>query len=231
MERRALALLAILGTVGAALYAARAAASTGGGTADNQGFATGEWDFLPSPSDPFYNTGSPDTGDSGAGTLDMGNTPDTTSTPEARVSAQSAFLDTIGQFESGGDYTILFGGGHFSDFSHHPNVPVPFHNPLKAGSGNNDVSTAAGKYQINFPTYRQYAPALGITDFSPASQDAIALSIAASTGALNALAMGDTATAFQLASKKWASLPGSTAQQGARSMTTALATFNEYMSA
>lgn len=42
--------------------------------------------------------------------------------------------------------------------------------PIWEGHGN---SHAAGRYQFQPATYRQYAEPLGITDFSPASQDAV----------------------------------------------------------
>lgn len=143
----------------------------------------------------------------------------------------NAFLNMIGEFESHGDYTVLYGGGHFTNFSAHPNVHVPFYNPRKAGAAGvpNDYSTAAGKYQINKPTYDTFAPRLGVTDFSPVTQDMLAYAILNSVGADSAIANGDLATALALASRKWASLPGSTSRQGQQSYQTALDTFNQML--
>ncbi len=141
-------------------------------------------------------------------------------------SAVSAFLGVIRQFESNGDYNILYGGEHFNDFSHHPDIAVPINLPGYAGK----KSTAAGAYQNNFPTYNEFAPQLGITDFSPASQDAIALAILQKSGAYDSIVAGDIPGAFALASKRWASLPGSTAGQNPQNLVTATNTYNDLLS-
>lgn len=150
--------------------------------------------------------------------------------PDAQ-SAVNALLEVIGRFESNGDYYILYGGGHFTDDSHHPNVHVPFYNPRKPGPQGvpNDYSTAAGKYQINKPTYDTYAPRLGVTDFTPATQDQLAYVILNDIDADVAVANGDIAGAFRLASRKWASMPGSTAGQNPQALQTALDTYNQYL--
>lgn len=137
----------------------------------------------------------------------------------------SAMLATIRRFESRGDYSVLYGGGHFSDYSAHPRRKVPINLPGYEGKS----STAAGAYQINAPTFDDFAPRLGITDFSPASQDALALAILKDTGAYDALIAGDVSTAFALASKRWASLPGSMARQNPQSMTTAQNIFDQML--
>jgi muramidase (phage lysozyme) len=144
-----------------------------------------------------------------------------------------ALLEVIGRFESNGDYYILYGGGHFTDDSAHPNVHVPFYNPRRSGPKGvpNDYSTAAGKYQINYPTYQQYAPRLGVTDFTPATQDQLAYMILNDIGADVAVANGDVASAFQLASRKWASMPGSTAGQNPQALQVALDTYQQYLTA
>ena len=133
----------------------------------------------------------------------------------------AAMLATIRQFESNDDYTILYGGGHFSDFSQHPDIPVPITMGVYAG----DVSTAAGAYQINFPTYNQFAPPLGITDFTPASQDALGAAILQATGAYDYLDADDVQGAFRAASTRWASLPGSNAGQNPQTLANALAVY------
>ena len=154
------------------------------------------------------------------------NTVAAQSTPENRL---AAFLALIRQFEARGRYDILYGGGAFSDYSTHPNVRVPFHNPRKPGDGNNDFSTAAGAYQINFPTYTDFAGRLGVNDFSPETQNAIATAILKQSGAYDAIIAGDIPGALQLASKRWASLPGSTAGQNPQSQITAMATFDKWL--
>lgn len=59
-------------------------------------------------------------------------------------------------------YDILFGGGRFTDYSRHPDrvVRTPGY-----------ASAAAGAYQFMPGTYAEAARALGLKDFSPASQD------------------------------------------------------------
>lgn len=140
----------------------------------------------------------------------------------------SAFLGLVRSFEANGDYSVLYGGGHFADFSTHPNVRVPFHNPA---TGRDDVSTAAGAYQINYPTFLEISRSTGLTDFSPETQDEMALWLLKKTGAYNALVAGDVEQALRLASSRWASLPGSTARQNPKSLEAALATYNELLNA
>ena len=145
-------------------------------------------------------------------------------TPEQRV---AALLALIRKFESHDDYSVLYGGGHFSDYSEHPNVRVPFTNPK---SGKQDFSTAAGAYQINFPTWSgEIQPALNLPDFSPESQDMAAEWLIQKIGAYDAAANGDIDTALRLSSKRWASLPYSTAEQNPTTLQTAMDTFESFL--
>lgn len=75
-------------------------------------------------------------------------------------------LSAIGLYESGDDYTIGVGGIILSGY------PVSQYGfPLWGGIGN---SHAAGKYQFQPGTWTPYAKLLGVWDFAPESQDAIA---------------------------------------------------------
>lgn len=134
------------------------------------------------------------------------------------------FLGMIRQFESHGDYSILYGGGHFTDYSTHPDVRVPFVNrnkPLHADGTPNDYSTAAGAYQITHPTWLLWSAVPGApTDFTPASQDYLAVVGLQLIGALQDIIDGNFYTALDTASGTWASLPGSTAQQNPKSVQT-----------
>ena len=140
-----------------------------------------------------------------------------------------ALLAVIKRGESGGDYSVLYGGGHFADYSTHPNVRIPFNNPNKAANADgspNDYSTAAGAYQINHPTWLGLKLVPGAPqDFSPASQDIFAVMLLKLKGALSLIVQGDFAGAIAAASATWASLPGSTAQQGGIAMNVAQATY------
>lgn len=140
-----------------------------------------------------------------------------------------AFLATIRAFESrGGDYAILYGGGHFTSFDAHPNIRIPFNNPKRAPHADgtpNDYSTAAGAYQITHPTWLMVRPLISASDFGPAAQDQAAIQLLKMCGALSLIIAGDFSGAIAKASGTWASLPASTS--GQRKVTIAQA-FNTY---
>lgn len=110
------------------------------------------------------------------------------------------FLDFLGAAEGAG-YNTITGGGSFSSYDKHPGIVGVV---TKQGP-----STAAGKYQITKSTYDEFAPKLGITDFSPASQDRIALEIIRSQGALADVQSGNFDAAIKKLGGRWASLPSS----------------------
>ena len=110
------------------------------------------------------------------------------------------FLDFLGKAE-GADYDVIVGGKRFADYSRHPGVVG-----LRTKEG---PSTAAGKYQITKTTYDEYAPKLGIKDFSPQSQDRIAIELIRSKGALEDVQKGDFRSAIDKLGSTWASLPSS----------------------
>lgn len=110
---------------------------------------------------------------------------------------------TYGRGDQG--YNIGFGGQTFDSYAAHPNMRKTF----KQTDGKTNVTTAAGKYQITKTTYDDIAPKLGITDFSPESQDRIALELMRRSGALDKVLAGDFQGAIAKASGTWASFPGS----------------------
>lgn len=69
-------------------------------------------------------------------------------------------------------------------------------------------STAAGRYQILARFFDAYKTQLGLKDFSPASQDAIAIQMIRECGALQDVTDGLLATAIRKCRSRWASLPG-----------------------
>ena len=83
---------------------------------------------------------------------------------------RKAFLDALAEGESGGDYSILCGGGHFDDFSQFPDW-----DGIEGPAG---ISHAAGKFQFEPRTWAECAARLGLKDFSPAAQDAAAWDLA-----------------------------------------------------
>lgn len=118
------------------------------------------------------------------------------------------FLDFLGVAE-GADYNTVVGGKTFSDYSKHPGIVG-----VRTKDG---PSTAAGKYQITKSTYDDFAPKLGITDFSPESQDKIAAAIIAREGASGDIEAGNFTGAINKLGGRWASLPSSKYGQAKRS--------------
>lgn len=96
--------------------------------------------------------------------------------------AKAAFLDALAAGESDpvaeregiSPYFILFGGG---SFEHLPRTSTGF--PIWAGvRGSWGITHAAGRPQFQPSTWEAQAHKLGLTDFSPASQDAAAWDLA-----------------------------------------------------
>lgn len=115
-----------------------------------------------------------------------------------------AFLDTIAKLEGGGAYNLRFDGGAgtvFDDYSAHPSVGV------QTPYGKSD---AAGRYQFLSSTFNGYARQLGLSDFSPLSQDLAAVADLRHTGAIEPLLKGDVTTAIKLAATEWQAFPGDT---------------------
>ena len=132
----------------------------------------------------------------------------------------SDFRDLIAASE-GGTYNRLFGFDnqgrprYFSDFSKFPDSPAKY----QKADGTIGESNDAGRYQININTYNHLAKILGITDFSPRSQDIIANAlILENSKASKALQAGDIGAAVSALNKVWVSLPGGPNGVGHRSM-------------
>lgn len=142
----------------------------------------------------------------------------------SRITAQRAgganvcaFLDMIAWSEgtsriaaSDDGYNVIVGGALFDDqgtpdlmddYEDHPRQLVVLPRwGIK--------STAAGRYQLLARYFDAYRKLLGITDFSPISQDRIAIQQIREQGALPNLMRGDFAGAVQRCANIWASLPG-----------------------
>lgn len=98
-------------------------------------------------------------------------------------------------------YDVLVGGGLFRGYADHPRVVVDLPR-LKI------QSTAAGRYQLLRRYYEAYKKTLGLKDFSPLSQDLIALQQIRERRALPLIQAGRIPEAIKAVSNIWASLPG-----------------------
>jgi muramidase (phage lysozyme) len=114
--------------------------------------------------------------------------------------AWSEGTDKPGQPTKNHGYDVIVGGELFSDFSDHPRKLVTLNPKLK--------STAAGRYQLLSRWWDAYRKQRGLKDFSPASQDAVALQQIKERRALELIDAGDIRQAIDRCSNIWASLPG-----------------------
>ena len=120
-----------------------------------------------------------------------------------------AFLRAVRLGEGSSDelgYYRIVGGQTFTDDSVHPHVRVflPKYNVY---------STAAGAYQIIFPTWTGLCKQYNFPDFTPESQDEAAVALITEKHALDDVIAGRLARAVDKCCSIWASLPGSTAGQ------------------
>lgn len=163
-------------------------------------------------------------------------------TPSPRL---RAFLDTLAFSEGTSTskitqnqgYDIIVSGPgpdgpeRFTDYSHHPFVGRPAKYVGKDRTGKDIYSTASGRYQILYSLiWVPYQRMLRLPDFSPSSQDAVAIQLITECHALPDIAAGDIdgiAAAITKCKSRWASLPGSTANQGGHSMEDLLAAYTK----
>jgi muramidase (phage lysozyme) len=122
-------------------------------------------------------------------------------------------------------YDVIVTGIHgmevFTDYSHHPFLNRP---PQKINA--HLSSTAAGRYQELLHNYDFYSKQLHLPDFSPLSQDLIALQHMKERGAIAHIHLNEIQTAISLCSNIWASFPGNNYQQGGKAMSTLMAHWN-----
>lgn len=121
-----------------------------------------------------------------------------------------AFLDAIA-FSEGTDngrqrtnnhgYDVIVGGGLFTSYADHPRK-------LVALPSLGIKSTAAGRYQLLSRYYDAYKKTLGLKDFSPLSQDLIAIQQIRERKALQLIQAGQFEQAVRQVRNIWASLPG-----------------------
>jgi muramidase (phage lysozyme) len=98
-------------------------------------------------------------------------------------------------------YNVCVGNSLFYDYSKHPRKLLWIKRIGK-------YSSAAGRYQVLAKFYDYYKKALQLPDFSPASQDAIAIQLIKECKALADVDAGRFETAVEKCKSRWASLPG-----------------------
>jgi muramidase (phage lysozyme) len=137
-----------------------------------------------------------------------------------------AFLDMIAFSEIGpkllaasdNGYNVMVGGELFDGYKSHPNklVYIP---RLRLSS------TAAGRYQLLYRYWLAYSRSLKLPDFSPASQDQIALQQISERKAFDDIEAGRITSAVDKCKNIWASLPGAGYGQSEQKLDSLLAAF------
>jgi len=123
---------------------------------------------------------------------------------------EKAFLDMIAWAEIGpkllaksdNGYNVLVGSTPdnpilFHSYKDHPRV---YHKEMD--------STAAGRYQILKRNFDYYKVSLELPDFSPKSQDTIAMQLIRECRAINDINNGCIESAIYKVRSRWASMPG-----------------------
>jgi len=145
---------------------------------------------------------------------------------------EKAFLDMIAHSEIGAallavsdnGYNVIVGSTAqhpdlFTSYVSHPRKLVRLSDTLQ--------STASGRYQLLSRYYSIYCIQLGIKDFSPASQDIIALQQIKERHALDDINAGRFEDAVRKCNNIWASLPDSTYGQHTNKMSDLKAVYVE----
>jgi muramidase (phage lysozyme) len=118
----------------------------------------------------------------------------------------SAFLARIRWAETGTSepesYKKLVFNGTFNNFSTHP-----LKKQCAPINGKNICSTAAGAYQMLDKSWYDLQPKLNLKDFSPASQDKMAIEYIRRNNALSDVEAGRFDTAICKVGRVWASFP------------------------
>lgn len=163
--------------------------------------------------------------------LDMTTTE--TTTAGRNLAAFLAMIQRAEGTSTGGrdPYRVCYGYRHtIGNLRDHPAITgewrgerLPDAMCKNAGFGPGCVSTAAGAYQIIRPTWAKLRDRLRLPDFGPASQDAAAVELIRTRGALVDVQAGRIADAIYKCRNEWASLPGNYASQGQRSTSDLLA--------
>jgi muramidase (phage lysozyme) len=146
-----------------------------------------------------------------------------------------AFLDLIAWSEGTSTSPITINNGYdvgvtgisgpwiFTDYSDHPNKLIEVRPGL--------FSTAAGRYQVLHRYFEAYKAQLGLPDFSPASQDAVAVQQMKERGVTaDTINPADISDSIHMCSSIWASFPGNNYGQGGHTVAELQARYNTFQS-
>lgn len=110
-----------------------------------------------------------------------------------------AFSEGTSRLGNQNGYNVIVGNTFFTDYSNHPHKLVKVNENLS--------STAAGRYQVLARYFDAYKKQLNLPDFSPASQDAIAIQQIKECNAFADIIAGRFFVAVKKCAHIWASLP------------------------
>ena len=201
MNARAAIILGLSAFAGTAYALSRSASN---GPADGINWSTLPYDFL----------------DAGETIVNLIDEQPADVSPDVAAVNTRAFLQALQLAEGTAlqpdPYRVVFGYGHvIQDLSDHPYYTGEWQG---APFGNDQWSTAAGAYQFVRRTWSDLKDTLGLADFCPASQDAAAIELIRSKGALEDVKAGRFVDAVNKVRRIWASLPGAGYGQGERSI-------------
>lgn len=116
-------------------------------------------------------------------------------------------------------YDVVVGGDLFHGYADHPRRLMRLSAKLS--------STAAGRYQLLQRYWDAYRKTLKLADFSPLSQDLVALQQIRERGALPLIQAGQIPEAIAKVANIWASLPGAGYGQHERELDDLLAIYRQ----
>ncbi len=147
----------------------------------------------------------------------------------------TAFLKMIqtseGTAKCPNPYAVTFGYQFtITDFSDHPALLGWTGYPLTSLGARyaDEVSTAAGAYQLIKPTWMICKQTLRLPDFTAPSQDAAATLLIRQKGALAMVENGEIAAAIGQCKNVWASLPGNLSGQPQKRLADLLDTYTQH---
>lgn len=150
-----------------------------------------------------------------------------------------AFLSTIAHSEGTKDlgqdgYNVLVGARPsqiitFSSYHDHPRIVVRVRKDNPQTAFDEEIlSSAAGRYQILAGIFDAYKAQLKLKDFSPESQDTIALKLISECRAYEDILRGEIEKAITKCRSRWASFPGAGYNQHENTMLALRIAFIDY---